>query len=80
MNNEDIGNPRHHSPSISQRKHEKRRTKETKMPLPLFESTDEAPSKGSLFLAISLLVFASSADSITLLRRLDESPFNIISI
>lgn len=79
MNNEDIGNPRHHSPSKTQRKREKR-TKETKMPLLLFESTDEEPSQGSFFLEISRLVFACSADSVKLLKRLDGSPFKTISM
>lgn len=50
------------------------------MPVPLFESADEVPSQGSFFLEISLLVFACSADSLKLLKRLDESPFKTISM
>lgn len=50
------------------------------MLLPLFECTDEVPSQGSFFLEISPLVFACSADSLKLLKRLDESPFKTISM
>lgn len=50
------------------------------MPLLLSESADEVPSQGSFCLDISLLVFACSADSLKLLKRLDESPLKIISM
>lgn len=58
----------------------KRRNKETKMPLPLFESVEQAPFKGSLFLDTSLLVFASSADPMKLLKRVGEAALKTISI
>lgn len=45
------------------------------MPLPLYESVGQTPFKSSFFLDASLPVFASSADSTQLLKRLDESPF-----
>lgn len=45
------------------------------MPLPLCESVGQTPFKRSLFLDTSLPVFASSADSIKLLKRLGKSPF-----
>lgn len=53
----------------------KGRNKETRMPLPLYESVGQTPFKSSFFLDASLPVFASSADSTQLLKRLDESPF-----
>lgn len=56
-----------------------RGNKETKMPLPLFESVEQAPFKGSLFLDTSLLVFASSANSM-LLKRVGEAALKTISI
>lgn len=53
---------------------------ETKMPLPLFESVEQTPFKRSFFLDTSLLVAASSADSMRLLKRVDESPLKTISV
>lgn len=78
MNNEHGGNPRHCSQNMAETNAD--RNKETKMPLPLFESVESTPFKGSLFLDTSLLVSAGSADSVKLLKRVDESPFQIISV
>lgn len=53
---------------------------ETKMRLPLFESVEQTPFKRSLFLDTRLLVTASSADSLRLLKRVDESPLKTMSV
>lgn len=62
----------HHSQSMTDRTNEKRRNKETRTPLPLFELVAHTPFKGSLVLDTGLLVSTSFADSIKLPKRFGE--------
>lgn len=53
---------------------------ETKVPLPLFESVEQTPCKGSFLLDTSLLVSASSANALKLLKKVGESALKTIPI
>lgn len=58
----------------------KKRNQETKMPLPLFESIEQTPFKGSFLLDTSQLVSASSANVMKLLKKVGESALKTIPI
>lgn len=80
MSSEDIGNPRHHSQSVTQRNKWRKRNQETKVPLPLFESVEQTTCKGSFLLDTSLRVSASSANAMKLLKKVGESALKTIPI
>lgn len=50
------------------------------MPLPLFESIEQTPFKGSFLLDTSQLVSASSANVMKLLKKVGESALKTIPI